>query len=281
MTSDPSPIGVFDSGMGGLTVLRALRKHLPGESYLYLGDTARLPYGTKSASTVQRYALQAARILVDRGVKALVVACNTASAVALSSLQRQFAPLPVVGVVEPGARSAAAVSGGRVLVLATESTVSGGAYQRSLLSLRPELEVYARPCPLLVALAEEGRHRGALVSLALQEYLQGFASLRIGDARVSAARPVDTLLLGCTHFPVFRDALVELLGEAPKVCVVDSAETTARALAEQLGSGLLVAAPPGRTPELTLMATDGADRFRRVGGYFLGEIPSSVALVDI
>ena len=173
------------------------------------------------------------------------------------------------------------MSGGRVLVLATESTVNGGAYQRSLLSLRPDLEVYARPCPLLVALAEEGRHVGGLVSLALREYLQGFASLRVGDARISPSRPVDTLLLGCTHFPVFRVALAELLGEAPEVRVVDSAETTARALAEQLASGLLAAAPAGTAPALTLMATDGADRFRRVGGYFLGETLSSVALVDI
>ena len=123
MNTDSSPIGVFDSGMGGLTVLRALRNHLPGESFLYLGDTARLPYGTKSSTTVQRYALQAARILVDRGVKALVVACNTASAVALASLQQQFAPLPVLGVVEPGAQVAAATCRGRILVLATESTV--------------------------------------------------------------------------------------------------------------------------------------------------------------
>jgi len=288
MNMDASPIGVFDSGMGGLTVLRALRNQLPGESFLYLGDTARLPYGTKSSTTVQRYALQAARILVDRGVKALVVACNTASAVALASLQQQFAPLPVLGVVEPGAQVAAATCRGRILVLATESTVNGGAYQRRLLTLRPDLRVFARPCPLLVALAEEGRHRGPLVTMVLQQYLQGFADLRrSGEPRSgergSASGSFDTLLLGCTHFPVFRDALREVLDETenPGVALVDSAETTACALADQLSSGNLTAAPTDIEPTLALMATDGIDRFRRVGGYFLGERLSAVELVDL
>lgn len=283
MNTDSSPIGVFDSGMGGLTVLRALRNQLPGESFLYLGDTARLPYGTKSSTTVQRYALQAARILVDRGVKALVVACNTASAVALASLQRQFAPLPVLGVVEPGARVAAATCRGRILVLATEGTVNGGAYQRRLLALRPDLRVFARPCPLLVALAEEGRHQGPLVTLALQHYLQGFAGLRPFEERLSAVGSFDTLLLGCTHFPVFRDALRDVLDETenPGVALVDSAETTAHALADQLKSGKLAAASADIEPRLALMATDGIDRFRRVGGYFLGEPPGAVELVDL
>jgi glutamate racemase len=283
MNTDSSPIGVFDSGMGGLTVLRALRNQLPGESFLYLGDTARLPYGTKSSTTVQRYALQAARILVDRGVKALVVACNTASAVALASLQQQFAPLPVLGVVEPGAQVAAATCRGRILVLATESTVNGGAYQRRLLALRPDLRVFARPCPLLVALAEEGRHQGPLVTLALQQYLQGYADLRLSGERGSASGSFDTLLLGCTHFPVFRDALREVLDETenPGVALVDSAETTARALADQLSSGNLAAASADIEPTLALMATDGIDRFRRVGGYFLGEPLSAVELVDL
>ncbi len=283
MNTDSSPIGVFDSGMGGLTVLRALRKQLPGESFLYLGDTARLPYGTKSPTTVQRYALQAARILVDRGVKALVVACNTASAVALAPLQRQFAPLPVLGVVEPGAQAAAATCRRRVLVLATESTVNGGAYQRRLLTLRPDLQVFARPCPLLVALAEEGRHSGPLVTLALQQYLEGFSGPTPSVGRVSAGGPFDTLLLGCTHFPVFRDALRDLLDgtENSAVALVDSAETTAHALADQLKSGNLAVAPADVEPKLALMATDGIDRFRRVGGYFLGDRLSAVELVDL
>lgn len=273
-----APVGVFDSGMGGLTVLKALRAALPHESFLYLGDTARLPYGTKSRDTVQRYAVQAARILVERGVKALVVACNTASAVALEALAARYAPLPVYGVVDPGARAAAEAAGaGRVLVLATESTVSGGAYQRALLSRRPGIAVLARPCPLLVTLAEEGRHDGPLVSLALAEYLRGVAP-------EAGKRPVAAVLLGCTHFPVFRTALQDTLAEAglSGTLVVDSADTTAAVVAEALAAGRLpAAAPDARGATLGLLATDGRERFRRVGAYFLGHPVDEVELVDL
>jgi len=284
-----APIGVFDSGMGGLTVMRALRQTLPAEQFLYLGDTARLPYGTKSRGTVQRYAAQATRILVERGIKALVVACNTASAVALESLASRYAPLPVFGVVAPGANAAAAAAAGvgdgqavggaasgrgRVLVLATESTVSGGAYQRALLSRRRDLQVLARACPLLVALAEEGRHDGLLVELTLAEYLRG--------ALAGGAKPVATVLFGCTHFPVFRPALERLLAErgVPGAGVVDSAATTAAALQAELAAGR-VAAAPGGAGGLRLLATDGPQRFRRVGRYFLGDEIDDVELVDL
>ncbi|MDZ7670720.1 MAG: glutamate racemase [Gammaproteobacteria bacterium] len=269
-----APIGVFDSGMGGLTVLQALRNALPDEHFLYLGDTARLPYGTKSRDTVQRYAVQATRILAARGIKALVVACNTASAVALDELTRHYAPLPVFGVVDPGAEAAAAIAGnGRVLVLATESTVSGGAYQRALLSRRSNLQVLARPCPLLVALAEEGRHDGPLVDLVLTEYLRG------------GARPAVTVLLGCTHFPVFRSAIERLLRgtgapDASASTVVDSAATTAAALSAEIAAGHLPAAAAG-PGSLTLLATDGRERFQRVGRYFLGHAIDNVELVDL
>lgn len=281
MPAGTAPIGVFDSGMGGLTVLRALRRALPHEDFLYLGDTARLPYGTKSRETVQRYAVQATRILVARGVKALVVACNTASAVALPELARQYAPLPVWGVVDPGARAAARAApdggpgertSGRVLVLATESTVVGGAYQRALLALDPRLQVLARPCPLLVTLAEEGRHDGPLVALALEEYLRGAAA-------GAGHRGVTTVLLGCTHFPVFRKLIEQQLGEA--VAVVDSAETTARMVGAELAAGRLAPAPPDGRGSLTLLATDGSERFRRVGGYFLEHAIDRVELVDL
>lgn len=272
-----APIGVFDSGMGGLTVLRALRQALPHEDFLYLGDTARLPYGTKSRHTVQRYAAQATAILVRRGVKALVLACNTASAVALPELAERYAPLPVFGVVEPGADAAAAVADeGRVLVLATESTVNGGAYQRALLARNPHLRILARPCPLLVTLAEEGRHHGPLVELALREYLSGILS--------GPRRPITTVLLGCTHFPVFHDALAAILQREGlgNVTVVDSALTTARAVAGQFAAGRL--APAGHrdgAAALTLLATDGRERFRRVGRYFLGQPLGAVELVDL
>jgi glutamate racemase len=271
-----APIGVFDSGVGGLTVLAALRAVLPRESFLYLGDTARLPYGTKSPATVARYAVQASRILVERGVKALVIACNTASAVALHVLQRHYAPLPVFGVVEPGAMAAAASAGAsRVLVLATESTVSGGAYQRALLRLRPDLEVLARPCPLLVALAEEGRHDGALVELALGGYLRGMLP-------PPATHPVSTLLLGCTHFPVFRPVLERTFHSAGvDAVVVDSAETTAHAVAVELAAGRVPAAADGGRPRMVLLATDGRDRFRRVGRFFLNQPIDEVELVDL
>lgn len=277
-----APIGVFDSGVGGLTVLEALRRRLPDESFVYLGDTARLPYGTKSPSTVTRYATQATRILVDRGVKALVIACNTASAVALADIQALYHPLPVFGVVEPGAEAAAgtaaaagaAAGAGRVLVLATESTVRGGAYQRALLARRARLNVLARPCPLLVTLAEEGRHDGSLVELVLREYLSGMFD--------DGARAVTTLLLGCTHFPVFRPALGRILDQARKrdVAVVDSAETTARAVAGEIDSGRVAAAGAGPR-SLTLLATDGRERFRRVGAYFLRHPVAEVELVDL
>jgi glutamate racemase len=272
--------------MGGLTVLAALRRALPDERFLYLGDTARLPYGTKSAATVQRYAVQSAQILVDRGVKALVIACNTASAVALDVLAEQHASLPVFGVVEPGARSAAAAPADRVVVLGTESTISGGAYQRALLGMRPGLRVSGRPCPLLVALAEEGRHTGALARLAIQDYLHGL--LPLAPARPGEHIEPLTVLLGCTHFPVFRPVIEELLGAAAAdVTIVDSAATTAAAVAAEVANGRVRPAPPnvsvdsGAAPALELLATDGAGRFRRVGRYFLQEPVGQVQLVDL
>ncbi len=267
MTESPLPIGVFDSGMGGLTVLRALQAELPGESFIYLGDTARLPYGSKSPGTVERYALQAAEILIDRGIRALVVACNTASAFALQALRERHPELPVFGVVEPGAAAAAESSrDAHVLVLATESTVSGGAYQRAILGLRPDLKVHARACPLLVALAEEGEHRGDFCDSVLRHYLHGHVeSGSISDPA--------TVVLGCTHFPVFREALSGLFPAT--VRVVDSAATTAARVAAALP------ATGGRTGRLTLMATDGVSRFKRVGGYFLGSSIQEVELVDL
>jgi glutamate racemase len=267
-----APIGVFDSGMGGLTVLRALTEALPHESFLYLGDTARLPYGSKSPATVQRYALQAAEILIERGVRALVVACNTASAFALDALAERHPELPVFGVVEPGAAAAAeAEHGAHVLVLATESTVNGGAYQRAILGLRPDLKVHARACPLLVALAEEGEHEGEFCASVLRHYLHGHMT---GDSISSPA----TVVLGCTHFPVFERSLCEQLPATTRI--VDSAATTAARVRHALeSSGEEIAA--AEAPEITLLATDGVSRFRRVGSYFLGAPIDAVELVDL
>ena len=270
-----SPVGVFDSGVGGLTVLRALLTALPGEDFLYLGDTARLPYGTKSPESIRRYALQAAALLRERGVKCLVVACNTASAVALGDLAAGFAPVPVLGVVEPGAAAAcAATRSGRIAVVATESTVRGGAYQSAIRRLRPDAVVAARACPLFVALAEEGWTDGPVVEAVIHRYLD---DLFEGDA---SPHP-DTLVLGCTHFPVLAPAIRKVLGE--RVAIVDSAETTATALVGVLDRAGLRRSPVRAAGEVRLLATDSAERFARVGGTFLGRPlqPADVEVVDL
>lgn len=268
------PIGVFDSGVGGLTVLRALRAELPAESFIYLGDTARLPYGTKSEHTVARYALQAADALVDRGIKCLVVACNTASAAALPALQQRYAELPVIGVIEPGARAACAASKrGRIAVLATESTVRGGAYTQAITRLRPDARVTAIACAIFVALAEEGWTDGAVVEAAAERYL--------APLRAAGAAGPDTLVLGCTHFPVLGPAIAAAVG--PGLRIVDSAATTAVAVHQELATrGLLRAA--GGAPRLAqFLATDGIARFAAVGGRFLGAPigAGEVGLIDL
>jgi glutamate racemase len=260
---DPDlPIGVFDSGVGGLTVLRAIRAALPHESALYLGDTARVPYGTKSRDSVLRYSLQASRQLVERGIKLLVVACNTASALSLPELRAALAPLPVLGVVEPGAEAAVAASAAqRHLVLATEATVAQRAYTRSIRALAPHAEVEELACSLFVALAEEGWTGGAVAAAAANAYLGPVV------ARPDRARP-DSVILGCTHFPLLADTIRAALGPAPTI--VDSATATARSVAELLKHDGLPTNSRGRG-DLRLLVTDGAARFARLGSRFLGE----------
>lgn len=253
------PIGVFDSGIGGLTVLRALTERLPGEDFLYLGDTARLPYGTKTAATVERYALQAVYALVRRGVKAVVVACNTASAAALAALAAGNPGLPIIGVIEPGAAAAvAATRSGRIGVLATEGTVRGGAYQRAIHRLMPAAEVTAVPATLFVALAEEGWTEGEVAIAAARRYLEPLF-------REGVAAP-DVLVLGCTHFPPLTGAIRAVAGEA--VRIVDSARTTADALAALLAGSAL--ASDEKNGVCQFLVTDGEERFARVGPIFLG-----------
>jgi glutamate racemase len=267
-----APIGVFDSGVGGLTVLRALVAALPREDFIYLGDTARLPYGTKSAASIRRYALQAAALLRERGVKCLVVACNTASAVALDALAAEFAPVPVLGVVEPGAAAAcAATPSGRIAVVATESTVRGGAYQSAIRRCRPDAAVAARACPLFVALAEEGWTDGPVVEAVIHRYLDDLFS-------DTGATPPDTLVLGCTHFPVLAPAIRAVLGA--RVTIVDSAATTAAALVGVLDAAGLRRAASDQPGRVRLLATDSAERFARVGGTFLGQ-PLQAADVEV
>ncbi len=264
-------IGVFDSGTGGLTVLRALRRALPGERFAYLGDTARLPYGTKGPDTITHYALQAASALVHQDIKLLVVACNTASAVAIAPLAKAFAPLPVLGVVEPGAEAGvAATRTGHIAVLATESTVQGGAYLRAIRALDPTIRVSQRACPLFVALAEEGWTEGPVARGAVERYLAGLFDGPPAD------RP-DTLVLGCTHFPMLRAVLQDVAG--PEVTLVDSAATTATWVARLIeGNG-----PASGRGTTRFFVTDAPDRFARVGSLFLGEAiaPETVELIDL
>jgi glutamate racemase len=274
MPGDARPIGVFDSGMGGLTVLRALMARLPYEHFVYLGDTARLPYGTKSAETVQAYALQATRQLLDQGVKMLVIACNTASAVALYMLEEAWRPTPVIGVIEPGARAGvAATRNRRIAVIATEGTVKGGAYARAIRKLMSDADIMQQPCQVFVALAEEGWTNTPATVAAIQHYL--------GALFRNPSSP-DTLVLGCTHFPVLAGAIRQVVGNS--VTLVDSAETTASAVAEALDrTGLKSAADEARRGGARFLATDSPERFARVGAIFLGRPidPASVELVDL
>lgn len=269
------PIGVFDSGVGGLTVLRAIHERLPDERLLYLGDTARLPYGTKSPASVQRYALHAAEYLVRRGIKLLVVACNTASAVALDTLREELAPLPVIGVVNPGAAAAVAISKAhRYIVLATESTSRRRAYTDAIRALQGDAEVEELPCSLFVALAEEGWQESEIADAIAEKYL---GALRDRD---SASRP-DAAILGCTHFPLMASSIGKALG--PDIFIIDSAATTAEAVADELGAGGLANRQAGNENLVRLIATDGPARFARVGGAFLGQefTEQDIELIDI
>ncbi|HJP03692.1 MAG: glutamate racemase [Chromatiales bacterium] len=268
------PIGIFDSGVGGLTVLHAVNDLLPDEQLLYLGDTARLPYGTKSPASVQRYATHAADYLVGQGIKLLVIACNTASALALDELRHRLAPIPVIGVVEPGATAAVNRSSAhRHLVLATESTTSQLAYTRAILRLDPDAIIEELPCSLFVALAEEGWNTGSIAEAVAGQYLDSIRE------RSRAERP-DVAILGCTHFPLLQGAISNALG--PGIEIVDSATTTARAVWQELAASNL-AAPDDANGGIRLIATDGAARFARIGSAFLGRkfAAEDIELTDI
>ncbi len=249
-------IGIFDSGVGGLTVLKEIARVLPQEDTIYLGDTARVPYGTKSPETVTRYARQITSFLVNRDIKLLVVACNTASAVSLDDLKENFG-LPIVGVIEPGARAAAAATKtGKVGVIGTEGTIRSSAYAKAIKRLNPEVEVLTRACPLFVPLAEEGWVENEVARLTARQYLQGLRE-----------EGVDTLVLGCTHYPILKGIIAEVMG--PEVRLVDSAEETARTVAEILrGKGLL--RPSSEKGNHHYFVTDVPAGFIRVGNRFLG-----------
>ena len=253
------PIGIFDSGLGGLTVARAIRGAFPAENLVYLGDTARVPYGTRSAATVVKYAIACAERLLSFDIKLLVVACNTASGVALGELQARL-DIPVVGVIQPGARAGVgATRSGRIGVLATAGTVASGAYERAIHSENDEMNVFARAAPLFVPLAEEGWVTGEVPRLAARRYLQPLA-----DA------DVDTIVLGCTHYPLLSETIHEVAAEllGHDVAVVDSAAATAASLTAMLSAS---SGESGRSGDLEILVTDLPAQFGSAASRFLGK----------
>src|SRR5438046_1509903 len=248
--NDPRPVGVFDSGIGGLTVVKALRDLLPNESIHYLGDTARVPYGPKSPETVQRYAVELAEMLVRENAKALIVACNTVSSVALPLLATKF-PVPVLGVIEPGAQAALQATRNRhVGVIGTRATIRSGAYEKALRASDNNVRVSSRACPLLVPLIEEGLLDDDVTDRVILRYLEPVV-----------ADGIDTLVLGCTHYPLLSAAIARVLGR--KITLVDSAKNCATAVQETLDQQSL-RAPATRCGELRVALTDSADNFLNV-----------------
>ncbi|HEY8517495.1 MAG TPA: glutamate racemase [Candidatus Binatia bacterium] len=259
------PIGVFDSGIGGLTVFKELAAQLPREHLLYLGDTARVPYGTKSPETVTSFAIEVADFFAERDVKLMVVACNTTSAVALDVLRARY-DVPVLGVIAPGARAAAAATArGRIGVIGTEATIASGAYERELQAIAPGVEIFARACPLFVPLVEEG--------WVDNEVARRTVALYLGSLKKSG---IDTLILGCTHYPLLRPVIAEYLGRG--VRIVDSAEETAREVRRVLREdGMLRTRGRGAA---SFFVTDAVQRFLRVGERFYGaSVASAVRVV--
>lgn len=276
--SPDAPLGVFDSGLGGLTVAAALRRTLPRERIIYLGDTARVPYGTRSAETVVRYARGCARLLLERGVKALVIACNTVSAVAVDILRAEL-DLPVLGVVEPGARAALealarTAQRGPVGVLGTAGTVASGAYPRAVSQLSTRVEVVAQAAPLLVPLVEEGWLTGEVPRLAVRRYLEPLV-----------AAQVSVIVLGCTHYPLLKATIAEVAAELSgrSIPVVDSAEATAAAVLAWIEDERVASAvtPPAAGEELELLVTDLPKSFASMASQMLGAGAPSVTQVDL
>ncbi len=262
-----APIGIFDSGLGGLTVAAAIFHRLPHDATLYVGDTARVPYGPKSPETVRRYSLEILDWLLGQGVKAVVVACNTSTAHALGALTAA-SPVPVIGVIEPGARAAvAATRVGTIGVIGTSGTVASGAYPRAIAAVAPAHRVVQQACPLFVPLGEEGWFDREATRLVAREYLAPLV-----------AAGVDTLVLGCTHYPLLKPMLGSELGDA--VRLIDSAEETAAAVADAVAARGLEA-PPGPAPSHRFAVTDDPARFRDVGARFLGERLGPVEVVSL
>jgi glutamate racemase len=270
------PIGIFDSGVGGLTVYKALHERLPNERFVYLGDTARVPYGTKSLATVERYAVENSKFLEAHGIKLLVVACNTASALALPAIRKAI-KLPVIGVIEPGSRAAVEIANGADIgVIATEATVQSHAYAKAIASLGATGKVVERACPLFVSLAEEGWANSDVARIVARDYLHDFIDIRPA-----------ALVLGCTHYPILRDVISRTVGNEIKL--IDSGAATARDVESLLEkSDLTHEEALGLYQERQLCddldhfyVTDAAERFAKVAERFLGSAPSILEAVEI
>jgi glutamate racemase len=267
-SSSEQPIGAFDSGVGGLTVVKAMRELLPSEDIVYLGDTARFPYGNKSPETIIRYSREIMTYLRSHDVKAVVVACNTASTHALSILQKE-SEIPVIGVIAPGVQAAlAATRNGRVGIIGTQGTIQSEAYQNLLRLYHPDIVITAIAAPLLVSLVEEDWLSHPATDLIMEEYL----------APMKAAR-IDTLVLACTHYPLLKPLAQRVLG--PDVVLVDSAQNAAAALARKLESGGLRSADGKRTGETTICSTDVPAQFSRLAERFLGEKIKAIQRVSV
>jgi glutamate racemase len=265
--TNPLPIGLFDSGVGGLTVLREVAKQLPHESTFYFGDTARVPYGSKSRDVITRFSLEIAQFLLQEKVKMIVVACNTASAFSLSVLSSRF-DIPIVGVIEPGAQAAISTTKtGRVGVIGTEGTIESQAYTEAIHRLKPEIQVFGQACPLIVPLVEEGWLEKPVALEIVKEYLTPLL-----------ANKIDTLVLGCTHYPLLKNLLTRVAG--PGVRLIDSAEETARTVGRELKS-LQLEVPSGTPRVRQFFVSDAPEKFEKIGQRFLGQTIPGVKHVDI
>lgn len=262
------PIGVFDSGLGGLTVVKAFLRHLPEEPIVYFGDTARVPYGTKSKETITRFSGEIIRFLRKHDVKMVVIACHTASALALDSVIAEFPGLPILGVVDPASRKAVEASRSkRIGVIGTRSTVSSGSFERAIYGLEPDARVFSQACPLFVPLVEEGWRTGDVVDAVVHKYIDPLAKENI-----------DSLILGCTHYPILAERIAAALPAG--VTLVDPAEETAlsaKFVLKELG----LSAAPGAAGTLKCFVSDDASSFRRLGEAFLGRpIPYVERVLD-
>lgn len=264
---DNRPIGVFDSGLGGLTVVKEIMSHLPGEDVIYLGDTARIPYGTRSSETVIRYSQQCIRFLLSQGIKMIVIACNTVSSISLDIVKDMY-PIPIIGVIEPGARAAVDATGnGRIGVIGTQATIRSRAYEKAIAKRRPETQVFTTPCSLFVPLVEEGWSNTKIALLTAERYLDSMKD-----------KGVDTLLLGCTHYPLLEKTIGQVMGEG--VDLINPAHGTAIEVQRILEEKNMLRQDKGES-QYKFFVSDLGDKFQDIGGSFLGRHIECAQKVDI